>query len=359
MRRPRRTIPLLCAAFLMVTWPLSSATGARATVPNAWGFAYVDVAMGAPSPAYQAGSWTSGAVASLPGATGQVEVRFPQIGVSGGVVHVTAVSPNPDWCQVQSWKPLGSDLSVQVQCYKFGGAPAFVPFTVAFEQSSGIVPAPHKFAYVHYDGKSMVSSYNSAGAANNVSAGPTGVWKVTLPGLGTSTLAGGLQVTAVDPAKAARCKVGDWMETGSAQLVEVRCYDATTTPVGTGWTLTYQYERAVTGKALPPKLYAYAMDVTPGKPGPYTPSPAGLTFNSTFVANTFQDFGSYRWASFPGVGSQPDHVQVTAFGPGPEYCKLGGLWTTAGGNALVQRVACFDALTPVKRQTLVTYTSVH
>ncbi|MBE1587889.1 hypothetical protein ACFPOI_39675 [Nonomuraea angiospora] len=350
-----KTILRLLVTLMTVAGLVPAATSALAAVPNMWGFAYVDVAMGPPPPAHQ-GLWTAGSVSSSPvGPTGLVEVRFPNTPLLDGVAHVTAVTPAPAWCQVRGWTFVAPDLKVLVQCYKFGGAPVFVPFTIAYEQSSGLVSPPRALGYVYYDGSSVVSSYNSNAGLNSVSVGPPGVWTVTLPGLPT-TPTGDLQVTAVDPAQPARCKVGNWAPTAAGQVVEVRCYDATTNPLNTGWTLSYTRQRAITGGANPPKYFAYTMDESPTTAGPYPPSPA-WSYNNVGGPNTVQDALPYRAVTFTGVGQLPDDVQVTGFGPGPQYCHLGGLWTVSSLNAYVDKVVCFNGTAFVKQRTFVTYTS--
>jgi hypothetical protein len=179
--------------------------------------------------------------------------------------------------------------------------------------------------YVHFDGTSIVSSYNSNAGLNSVAAGPPGVWTVTLPGRGTSPT-GNLQVTAVDPAKPARCKVGNWTPTAAGQV------------------------------ANPPFHFAYTMDESPVTPGPYPPAPPWSYANGPGT-NTVQDALPFRAVTFPGVGMLPGHVQVTAFGSGHEYCQLGGLWTVSLSNAYADKVICCNGTSFVKHRAFVTYTS--
>ncbi|MBB2911318.1 hypothetical protein FHS43_002583 [Streptosporangium becharense] len=348
---------LLFVAMMLLAGLASVAPGAQAAVPDKWGFAVVDVTSGVPDPNHQAGSWAPGFTVSVsPGVAGQTFVRFPQIATAGGVVHVTAISQNAHWCQAQKWGPSGTDLMVAVQCYRYGGAPVFTPYSVLFETSSGTLPAPKAFGYVHYNGAAVVTQFNSAGAANVV-AGGGGVWTVTLPGLGSTGPAGNLQVTAVDPNQPARCKVGGWSSAPGGQTVQVRCHNATSAPLNTGWTLTYQRERSVIGAALPPNNFAYTFDNSPANPGPYAPLPAPLNYNSLGGVNTVQTAGTgQRLIVFPAVGVLQDHVQVTAYGTGPEFCNLGALWNTSG-NAIVRNVICYNATTRVDRTSLVSYTS--
>ncbi|MEU6426564.1 hypothetical protein ABZ860_11735 [Microbispora sp. NPDC046973] len=355
MHRIRKTVLRLCVTLMMVAGLVPAATGARAAVPNVWGFAYVNVLAG-PPPAARQGLWTPGVITSaIVGPPGLVEVTFPKMPFADGVVHVTAVSPNPEWCQVVKWSPIVANLSVLVQCYKYGGAPAYVPFTIVYEQSSGTLSPPEAVASLYYDGASVVSSYNSTAGVNGVAAGPVGVWTATLPGLPT-TPTGNLQVTAVDPAQPARCKVGNWTPSAAGQVVEVRCFDATSKPLKTGWTLSYTRQRAVTGGAKPPKYFAYTMDESPTTPGPYPPSSA-WSYNPVIMPNTVRDALPFRWVKFQGVGVLPDDVQVTGFGPGPEYCQLGGLWSVSGTLVDVDKVACFNGTAFTKQRTFVTYTS--
>jgi len=349
---------ILCVIALLAASVIAAATGAQAAVPNRWGFAVVDVTSGVPDLNHQAGSWAPGFnVTVSPGGVGQTYVRFPQIAINGGVVHVTAISQNAYWCQAQKWAPSGPDLMVVVQCYRYGGAPVFTPYSIVFEQSTGALPLSQGFGYMHYNGGGVVDQFNSAGAVNTV-AGGAGVWTVTLPGLAPTGMAGNVQVTAVNPTQPARCKVGGWGVSGGAQMVQVRCHNATNVPLNTGWSLTYQRERAITGAAIPPKSFAYTFDNVPANPGPYAPLPAFVNYNSQGATNTVQSSGlGQRLVTFPKVGILQDQVQVTAYGPGPEFCNLQTTWGTFGGTAIVRNVVCYDAGTRVDRASLVTYTS--
>ncbi|MGS2640980.1 hypothetical protein [Streptosporangium sp. LJ11] len=359
MRQLRRAmLRILCVIAMLTAGITATATGAQASVPNRWGFAVVNVTSGIPDVNHQAGSWGVGFNVSVtPGGVGQTFVKFPQIAITGGVVHVTAISETAYWCQAQNWGPSGTDLVVAVQCYRYGGAPVFTPYSIVFEQSTGVLPAPQAFGYVHYNGAAIATQFNSAGGVNTV-AGGGGVWTVTLPGLGSSGFAGNLQVTAVNPSQPARCKVGAWAPGVGAQAVQVRCHNATNVPLNTGWTLTYQRERAITGAAIPPKNFAYTFDTTPANPGPYAPVPSALNYNSQGGTNTIQVAGpGQRLVIFPRVGVLKDQVQVTAYGSGPEFCNLQTIWNTSGSNAFVRNVICYNATTRVDRQSLVTYTS--
>jgi hypothetical protein len=333
---------------------------AQASVPDNWGFAYVNTPSGVPDLNHQAGSWPAAFVVhTTPGVPGQVFVRFPQIASSAGVVHVTAVIDIAAWCQAQRWHPAGPDEIVAVRCYRPGGTPVFVPFTVTFSQSSAsTLPAPLAYGYVHFQpGSGIVTSFNSSGAANTVTPGPTGVWTVTLPGLGPATLAGDVQVTAVNPTVAAKCELQHWAPAASGQSFVVRCYDATTNPLSTGWTLTYQLGRAVTGTQ--PAFFGYSYDNQPATPGPYAPVPPPVNFNSASAVNTLVRAGTgLRLASFPQIGQLPNTVLVTPVQAGPGFCNLLTIWGTAPPNVTVRDVACYTATgTLANQRSMITYTS--
>ncbi|WP_326825005.1 hypothetical protein [Streptosporangium sp. NBC_01756] len=358
-RLRKAIIRILCVLSVLAAGLIAVATGAQASVPNRWGFAHVNLTSGIPDPAHQAGSWAPGFNVSVaPGGVGQTYVTFPQLAIDGGVVHVTAIAQTAYWCQAQKWGPVGADLVAVVQCYKYGGGPVFTPYSIVFEQSTGILPAPQAFGYVHHNGSSIVTQFNSAGPANSVLPVVAGVWNVTLPGLGSSGLAGNVQVTAVNSNQPARCKVGGWSSALGAQTVQVRCHNATNVPLATGWTLTYQRERAITGAAVPPKNFAYTFDNTPANPGPYAPVPPQVNYNSQGGTNTVQTAGlGQRLVTFPKVGVLQDHVQVTAYGTGPEFCNLVTLWNTSGNVAIVRNVVCYNGGTRVDQPSLSTYTS--
>jgi hypothetical protein len=365
----RRGAGILAALLLVGALVTVLSASAQASVHNRWGFAFVtDPALpSVPGPAHQAGSWPAGFAASTePGLPGEVTVRFPQIGIRGGVVHVTAVAGGPVWCQAQNWLRSGPDELVTVSCYRPGGVPVFSPFVVLFTQSSRTpFPPGRAYAYLHYQpGQGIVSSFNSAGGVNRVVRRGRGIWQVTLPGLGAAELSGGVQVTPANASLPAKCEVARWASARPAQLITVRCYDSGTAPMDTGWTLSYQRQRAITGAQ--PASYAYTFDSTPGAAGTYLPEPMPVNFNSAGAASTVTPVGSGLWlVTFPLVGQVPSAVLVTAFNAGPGgFCALMGPWGTSGaggpGVVTVHDVACYTASgAPASTASLVTYAAAH
>jgi len=178
-----------------------------------------------------------------------------------------------------------------------------------------------------------------------------------MAGLGSSGQVGGVQVTAVIKSAPAKCELDRWTPSKTAQVLVVRCFDAGSTPLDTGWTLSYQRGRAITGKH--PKQFAYIFDNQPLQPGPYSPAPAGINFNSLSGSNTINSAGTgLRTVKFQKVGRLPNIVFATPFHVGPGFCNLPSLWATPVPNVIVRSVSCFDATGKPKSQaSLVTYTS--
>src|SRR5258708_1002944 len=163
------------ATFLGAGGLIWASPAAQASVPDNWGFAYVNTPSGVPDPNHQAGSWPPGFVVhTTPGAPGQVFVRFPQIASPAGVVHVTAVIDVAVWCQAEHWGPSGTDEIVAVRCFKPGGAPVSAPFVGTFSQSSAKKLAPPlAYGYVHFEpgAGGIVTHLHPAGPANTVTPG--------------------------------------------------------------------------------------------------------------------------------------------------------------------------------------------
>jgi hypothetical protein len=235
-----------------------------------------------------------------------------------------------------------------VRCYRKGGVPMFVPFTVLFTTSSGKLPGGLQYAYVHDSGTSVVSAYNSTGLNNTVTTLSAGAWRVKLPGPGPATHSGGIQVTAVNPAKPRICDVGGQTWTTSGQTIVVRCYGPSGKPVRTGWDLSYQRSRAITGAK--PRLFAYTLNTKPLVPGPYAPAPAGVNVNTGGGVNKIRRSAFSAWlVSLPHVGILPNSLFVTAASSTPQVCNLNTGWATAlgPGTVTVRDVVCYKVSGPM------------
>ncbi|MEV0752326.1 hypothetical protein [Streptosporangium sp. NPDC050280] len=356
-------IAALAATGLTATTATVATAGAATTAtvaePPRWGFAVVRSGAAVDS-MRQAGSWPSGLrVEATQGEPGQVFVRFPQIGMAaGGVAHVTAISQSADWCQVEGWWQSGADEIVAVRCHRYGVGPIASWFSVTFGSSDQYLPVRQAFGYVHWDGSAVATRFNSSGptAVNTVEPLTIpGAWRVTLPGLGSAGHAGNIQVTAVDPAVPAHCKLGGWNATTAAQSIVVRCYDATGTSLNTGWSLTYHRERAITWTPSGYR-FAYTFDNAPTTQGPYVPTPYPVSYNSQSGGLQLNRFGVARkQVLFGGVNGYADNVQVTAFGYGPEFCNLYSPWETYSTYVNIRYVTCYNGTVPVDHPAMITY----
>lgn len=363
-RLGRRLAATLAVASLSCGLAVAAAGTAQAA-PQAWAYALVlKPAVAGPVVAnHWRESTPSPTPSSVPGAVGQVTVKFPKIGfLKQGVVHVTAIYKAFAWCQAQNWRPLGGAELVTVRCYRKGGIPTFVPFTVMFTSSAGTLPGGLRYAYVHDNGTGVVAAYNSTGLPDVVTPLATGVWRVSLHGAGPATHSGGIQVTAVNPNVPAICDVGGQTWTPAQQVITVRCYGWSGKPMKTGWNLSYQRGRAVTGAK--PKLFAYTLNTMPTVPGPYSPAPLAVNLNSVGGVNTIRRTGVGEWlVTFPRVGILPNTLFVTAASSAARVCNLNTVWgtvpTPAGpGAVLVRDVVCYlptGVMAPVK--WFLTYTT--
>ncbi len=337
-----------------------AASGTAEAATQAWAYALVLKPSGPVAATHWRESVPSPTPTASPGLVGQEFVKFPKIGFfKQGVVHVTAVTDQLAWCEAQRWYPLGGKEIVAVRCYKKGGVPAFVPFTVMFTSSSGRLPGGLQYAYVHDAPTGVVDSYNSTSMPNAVIPLSVGVWRVTLHGAGPSTHSGSIQVTTVDPKQPAICDVGGQTWTPTKQVITVRCFTAAGKPVKTGWDLSYQRGRAITGAK--PKLYAYTLNNKPTVAGPYAPAPPGVNVSSVGATNTIRRSGFGEWlVTFPHVGILPNTVLVTGASSVARVCNLNTIWATSPGPGAVtvRDVVCYQvtgAMVPSK--SFVSYTS--
>lgn len=324
---------LLAAALAIGLVAATVATAAQAAVPDRYGFLLWDGA--AVSNAVPAAS------SVMPMGSGRYRLKFPNQAVKDGIVHVTAVNGSGAgvWCQAEMWWTSGVDEFAQVHCYAPGGVGTNSGFSAMFTRSSGALAGPGSHAYVDFrPGGGVVSQYNSAGPAISVVPMPASTWRVTLTGLGSAGAAGNLQATAVDPQIPARCKLDKWSSTAAAQEVLVRCYDAAAVPIDVRWVLSYHDKRKVTG--VDGNRFGYLWNRPPAGSG-------ASNFNSLVGINGNSVLSSppgFYIVEFPKVGLQPDHMQVTAYGPGAGYCGLTNPWiVTADATAIARSVDCRNA----------------
>ncbi|MGW7383385.1 hypothetical protein [Streptomyces sp. NPDC054794] len=264
---------------------------------------------------------------------GQYTVRLPRLGTLGGTVHVTAYGATGHSCNVAYWTPTGDRLDVRVRCYTASGSRADTRFTASFVNTADL---GGRFGYLWANQPAAVSytpsptyQFNSAGSVNTITRSGVGQYTVRLPSIGSA--AGHVQVTAYGDVLA-RCKTVNWYPSGTAQLVNVRCFTFGGSSRDTQFTLTYT--RGTGLLRATPAAYAWANQPTTAS---YTPATA-YQYNSAGYANriTRQGVGVYRvWT--PGMALGYGDVQVTAYGLDSRYCKV-DYWTPSTGI----QVRCFS-----------------
>jgi hypothetical protein len=200
-----------------------------------------------PSSTYQFNS-TGASNTITHGSTGIYQVKLPGIGSSGGTVKVTAYGYGNQYCKVTSWTAIGVDEYVNVACQTPAGALVDTTFTATWHASIGLLGtatgAGWKVGYVWADQQSTASytpsasyQYSSAGLTNTITRSSTGVYRVTFPGLGTS--GGHPEVTSYGPSSSTtRCKIASWAG-GTAESVNVLCFDAAGAPADSRYVVTF------------------------------------------------------------------------------------------------------------------------
>ncbi len=279
---------------------------------------------------------------TLPAATtvaasppGQYKVTWPGAAAKLGVVHVTAISQVPHWCQVNGFGISGSDEVAAISCYKVGGGLDDAGFSAIFDSSTGTSGGPGSFGYVDAQASgALTAQYNSVGAPNTVTHTGTGVWKVNFAALPTSgDISGSWQVTAVNkPTVPARCKVLSWTTGTGGPTAVVNCYNAAGSFFDTEFTLTFQFQRSLYGPALPPKYFGYLWNQPVG-------GPAATNYNSTAAVNTLSA-GPLAVVTFPNLIATPDDVQVSGSGQSTDFCELDQPWTHSSAT-IVKDVTCY------------------
>jgi len=237
--------------------------------------------------------------------TGVYDVAFTnQAHFSGqaGAPLVTALGSAGEYCNTSAWSgSLTPDETVTVRCFSAAGTPTDVQFDAAY-----IRPIPASggdVAYVWADDETSPSytpstahQFNSTGAVDTVLRSATGVYTVTLPGLGST--GGTAKVTAYS-SSSSYCKPESWAASGTDELVQVRCFDSTGAAVNSQFTLAWADGTSILADGA---SSAYALADKPSTAS-YTPA-AATSFNSTGAANTVVRTGTGLYTvTLPGLGS--------------------------------------------------------
>ncbi|MEU7819315.1 hypothetical protein [Catellatospora sp. NPDC049111] len=331
MPRPTRVLSTLVGIVAMLGTLLVAGTPAQAAVPNRFGFVLWNGA------AVVAGGTTPAATTVAPLGVGLYQVTFPGQAAPGGVVHVTAITNGPRWCQAETWFPSGVNEIAIIRCYRVGGVPDNSGFSAFFTMASG-VGASGPYGYVDTQPTGVIiSQYNAAGAANLVTPLGVGQWSVKFPNIGSGgPIDGSAQVTAV-ASVGTRCKIRNWTSIPAQQEVIVFCFNSAGALVNSRFTVSYQQKASLYGAGFPPQYFGYLWNAPPV-------GPAFTNFNSVlgYGANTLISAGpGLSLVTFRQIGFAPLTVQVTAAGSNSNFCGLNFPWTISGVDLYVRDVSCY------------------
>jgi len=217
---------LLIAAVAATGLATATATPVHAAGSTGAGYVWANdptAAFYTPNASYNFNSTDSGdavnTISRTEDATGPLyTVRFPDLGLVGGTVRVTAYGSGSVACQVQSWAPLGDDQLVWVRCFNNAGTAVNSRFTVAYTNVQS--PSDGELAYVwasnatatlHTPYTPNLTYQASSGGGNiTITRSATGVYSVHMPGLGNPA------TTHV------QVKVASWTNAGG---ISVNCFD--------------------------------------------------------------------------------------------------------------------------------------
>lgn len=259
--------------------------------------------------------------------TGQYTVLLPGLAASAGTVQVTAYGTDAAHCKVASWAPAGANQRIRVRCFSAAGAPVDSQFTLSYANLTGTGGYP--LAYVFNSQPTSASytpplnyQFNSTGVNNTITKlSGAGRYTVTLPGLAAAS-AGNVQVTAYGPGSE-WCTVWNWGPNGTAQHVQVHCFNAAGALVDSKFTVSYVRNGNILGRGNccgpdgHPSAHALANNPTAAS---YVPAPSfKYGFHATGLIkrlSTGRYEVDYDWSSDQGA------VHVTATGGGTARCKI-------------------------------------
>jgi hypothetical protein len=190
---------------------------------------------------------------------------------------------------------------------------------------------------------------NPSKASNTVTRSAVGIYTIHFPNLpAIPQTKGTVNVTAYGP-NTDMCKVGSFAQSGTGQLVEVRCFTSAGVPVDTEYAVGFTAVRQPPGEMG----YVYAEKPLAASYAPWS----DYRFNSTDITNLVKRNGTGDYTvSMPGLGVAPaGHVKVTAFGTDANNCKVGNTWQENAGERRIN-VRCFTAAgDPANTPYTVTY----
>ncbi|MEZ5402690.1 MAG: BACON domain-containing protein [Bryobacteraceae bacterium] len=277
---------------------------------------------------------------------GSYTVWFPgQIAGSSATAFASAIGGGDTYCNTGAVSASTGKATVRVEC-RNGATPADSDFTVLFLSGSKLLaatPVPPGTApatgWAHVDPAGTVPAglrFNSSTGGNAAVRLETGLYRVTMPGIGM--LPGAVHVSAVSGSH--YCKTVAWGPPASAaspaytQEIYVSCFAPTGVPADGAFDVLF-YNESRTGQG------GFALADIALASDAYTVAHA-RKWNSSggAVRVVHSATGSYR-VEFDGVGGLPGNLGsglATAFGNGPERCKA---ISWAGPAPMKVEVRCF------------------
>jgi hypothetical protein len=183
-----------------------------------------------------------GSITSTKVSTGDWNVTLDDLGaMTGGMVHVTPYDADGT-CAVGSWKPTGSNLTVNVRCYSLSGHPASMLFDLLVAQPTTPPAGVFDYAFVYRDTNTGALTgryqYSTAHKIALVKHLGTGRYQLTFPGSAPAGTKGVVKVSAYG-AGAGDCQTSGWTGGPSRLVVGVDCYTAAGKPVNRKFDVTY------------------------------------------------------------------------------------------------------------------------
>ena len=185
---------------------------------------------------------------------------------------------------------------------------------------------------------SPVLNFNSVGSANTVTIVGTGLFEVTLGGMGNG-LNSNVQVNAFSTNGTPHiCTSQGWGSNNGVDVVAyVGCFDFAGNPYSADFSLFFQARHAAPGGWLG---FLWADQPTAAS---YTPN-SNWNYNNRGTPNTVtrSSTGAYT-ATFPGLrgGGNPQVTAYSFYGGAAAHCEI-STWTATGSTTDVG-VLCFDA----------------
>lgn len=210
-----------------VMWSISSGI----VPPGAYATVEVD-------PAGATVQWYNSTPGGAPGtgvlSIGRYIVRIPGVGVLGagltGNLQVTAIQPNaqPRRCKVESWTPVGLELTITVVCHNAAGVQTPTGFLLSYHRQRAVfgdVDPPKYFGYVWAGGGGQTNHNHQLGfGANAVAPLVPGNVQVRYPQLAVRETHAQVTAFAEGPNY---CGLSQpWTYAGPDAVVNVMCFDA-------------------------------------------------------------------------------------------------------------------------------------